>query len=241
MRSSSKGDISINSGSVTALSYSTLYFLYYDDPTLAGGAVSYAVSTSKTTALQGSGRFYIGSITTPLATAPNSSGNGDGGVGAQYGSTPIFLGGSSVVSGISGAPTTGNTGNIIDGDLTTFCQFKTVNTGSSQAQGATYTITGFSPTGLPYSSLTLNARSAVPTNPASGISVSCQYSLDGGSTFTTIWSISAGTTRALTTDTVSLPVSQNLGLLVVKFLPNRTAGQIVAELDMYEVWVVGIT
>jgi len=240
-RTSSKGDVSVNSGSVTALSYSTLYFLYYDDPTLAGGAVTYAATTTKTTAINGAGRFFVGSITTPAATAPDTAGNNDGGVGAQYGGTPIFLGGSSVVSGVSGAPTTGNTGNIIDGNLTTFCQFKTVNTGSSQPQGATYAITGFSPTSLPYSSLTLSVRSAIPTNPASGISASCQYSLDGGSTFTTIWSVSAGTTRALTTDTVSLPVNQNLGLLVVKFLPNRTAGQIVAELDMYEVWIVGIT
>jgi hypothetical protein len=81
MRTSSKGDISDNSGSVTALSYNTLYFVYYDDATLAGGAVTYNATTTRETAINGTGRFFVGSVTTPVQGAADTIGNNDGGNG----------------------------------------------------------------------------------------------------------------------------------------------------------------
>jgi hypothetical protein len=80
------GDKSINSGSVTGLSFSTPYFIYYDDLTFDGGAVTYAAATTKETAINGAGRFFVGSILTPADGGADTVGQNDGGVGAQSGS-----------------------------------------------------------------------------------------------------------------------------------------------------------
>jgi hypothetical protein len=64
--------VSVNSGSVTALAYSTLYYIYYDQASRAGGAVTYQATTSQTTAAQTGNRHLVGSVTTPAAAgAPN--------------------------------------------------------------------------------------------------------------------------------------------------------------------------
>lgn len=65
--------VAVNGGSVTALAYSTLYYIYYDDPSRAGGAVTYAATTSQSTAAQTGNRHLVGSVTTPAAAgAPNT-------------------------------------------------------------------------------------------------------------------------------------------------------------------------
>jgi hypothetical protein len=104
MRTSSKGDISINSGSISALSPSTTYYIYYDDATLAGGTVSFSASTTKTDALNGVGRFYIGSVVTP-ATGSGLTvvGRNDGGTGAQYGGVFSALAQTAVVNASGGS------------------------------------------------------------------------------------------------------------------------------------------
>jgi hypothetical protein len=58
MRCTGHTDVSISSGSITALSYDTLYYIYYDDAALAGGAVTFNATTTKETAINGSGRFF---------------------------------------------------------------------------------------------------------------------------------------------------------------------------------------
>ena len=107
-------DKSINSGSVTGLSFSMLYFIYYDDAGFAGGAVTYAAATTKETAINGAGRFFVGSILTPADGGADTVGFNDGGVGAQTGGH------------ISRKPTTAATvgtvtgaGNANDGDWST--------------------------------------------------------------------------------------------------------------------------
>ena len=67
--------VSVNSGSVTALSYSTLYYIYYDQTSRLGGAVTYAATTSDTTAAQTGDRHLVGSVTTPAAAAPDTGGD----------------------------------------------------------------------------------------------------------------------------------------------------------------------
>jgi hypothetical protein len=233
-----RGTVSYNSGSVLSLSYGTLFYVYLVDSGLVGGSPTYLATTNKSTAVSGLGNIYIGSITTAISGGTPTNQQTSGGVGAQYGSQPLFLGGSATATNTVGPMSTSNPGNMIDGNPTTKCVATT--TSSSGIASVLLTVDGFSPTGLPYSSLTLYVRSAVPTNPASGITCTCEYSLNGGSSFTTIWSVSAGTTRALTTDTVSLPTSQNLGLLQVLFTPQRAGGTVVAELDVYEVYVIGV-
>jgi hypothetical protein len=237
MRTSSKGDISVNSGSITALSYSTLYYIYYDDATLAGGTVTFNATVSKTVGIQGGGRFFVGSIVTPAATAPNTTGNGDGGVGAQSGQTAVFLFGASAVTTSSAGATASNLQNMIDGSLTSFGSIVANN---ASAANTTVTVSAASPTSAPWSSLTLFVRSAVPSASGVGISITLAYSLNGGVSHTSVYSIS--TTLAPFVNTVALPLNQNLALLNVTVNVTRSAGSGgTCELDLYECWVVGIT
>lgn len=66
--------VSVNSGSVTGLAYSTTYYIYYDDVPRTGGAVTYAATTSAATAAQVSNRHLVGSVLTPAAAAAPSTG-----------------------------------------------------------------------------------------------------------------------------------------------------------------------
>lgn len=66
------GTVTYTSGSVNPGSVGT-YYIYADDPTFAGGAVTYQVSPSKPTLTAGNGRVVFGQITTV------SGGGGSGG------------------------------------------------------------------------------------------------------------------------------------------------------------------
>lgn len=61
--------VAVNSGSLTGLAYSTTYYIYYDDATRAGGAVTYAYTTTAATAAQTGNRHLVGSVLTPAAAA----------------------------------------------------------------------------------------------------------------------------------------------------------------------------
>lgn len=66
--------VSVNSGNLTGLSYSTLYYVYYVQSSRAGGAVTYQSTTSQTTAAQTGDNHLVGSVTTPAAAAPSTTG-----------------------------------------------------------------------------------------------------------------------------------------------------------------------
>jgi hypothetical protein len=235
-RTSSKGDISYNSGSITALSYGTLYFIYFDDGSLAGGTVTYHASATKTDALNGSGRFFVGSVTTPIATAPDTIGNNDGGTGAQSGSTITFFPGTNVPTTTGGGSIT-NDGEANDGNLTTAAQLLTSTPGT--VGSAQVLLSGLGIVAAPWTSLTLNIRSAVVSTSASTLAT-LSYSLNGGSTFTNIYNLT-NTTRALATDTITLPINQNLALVQVRAKISKVvSADAQAELDLYEAWVVGV-
>jgi hypothetical protein len=237
MRTSSKGDVSINSGSITALSYSTLYFIYYDDPTLAGGAVTYNATTTKVTAIQGSGRFFVGSILTPKATAPNTTGNNDGGVGAQNGGTSVLFG-SVATPTVTGVGTVTNPLNAIDGDPTTFADVVAHNTTGTNGS-ATLVASGFIPFIATSGSATLNiiSSASLTTAPSSG-QVGLSYSLNGGASFTTVYSIVTSTSRSKQTDSVSLALSQNTSFIQVKALCSTGSLNDNAEIKLYEAYVL---
>ena len=59
------GLVSLNAGSIAGLAFSTKYYVYYDDPNYAGGAVSYQATTNLQTVVAGNHRIYVSSITTP--------------------------------------------------------------------------------------------------------------------------------------------------------------------------------
>lgn len=64
----------VNPGSISALAYATEYWVYYDDPSRAGGAVTYQTTTTEAVAAQAGDRHLVGKITTPAAAAPDTSG-----------------------------------------------------------------------------------------------------------------------------------------------------------------------
>lgn len=68
-------NVAVSGGSVTGLAYSTLYYIYYDQASRAGGAVIYQATTSEATAAQVGDRHTVGSVTTPAAAAPDNTGD----------------------------------------------------------------------------------------------------------------------------------------------------------------------
>jgi hypothetical protein len=59
------GVLSLNAGSITGLSFNTKYYVYYDDATYTGGAVTYNATTALQTIAAGNDRIFVSSITTP--------------------------------------------------------------------------------------------------------------------------------------------------------------------------------
>jgi hypothetical protein len=209
MRTSSKGDISINSGSITGLSYGTGYFVYYDDSTLAGGSVSFAASTSKGTALQGSGRFFVGSITTPVSGGIDTIGANDGGAGAQSGATLSVL---STVQAPVGA-------NNPYGSVTP----TSGNSSLSNTTSAFQNWLGFIPQNLGIaSSIAISVTSSVTITGAGSGNATLSYSTNGGSSFTTIYS--ATSTRALQTDVVNITLPATVSNIVIQASNSHVSG-----------------
>lgn len=66
--------VAVDSGSLTGLAYSTIYYIYYDDANFLGGAVAYQFTTTKTVAAQTGARHLVGQITTPAALDPDTGG-----------------------------------------------------------------------------------------------------------------------------------------------------------------------
>lgn len=66
--------VAVTGGALTGLAYSTEYFVYYDDPARTGGVVTFVSTTSATTAAQTGDRHLVGSVTTPAAAAPPTTG-----------------------------------------------------------------------------------------------------------------------------------------------------------------------
>ena len=68
--------VPVNSGMLTGLAYSTEYFIFYSDPTRAGGAVTYQFSTNFADAAQVNGIHSVGAVVTPAAAGPPETGGG---------------------------------------------------------------------------------------------------------------------------------------------------------------------
>lgn len=66
--------VAVNGGSLTGLAYSTTYYVYYNDPTFSGGAVTYLSTAVQTDATQINGRHLVGQVTTPASGAPANDG-----------------------------------------------------------------------------------------------------------------------------------------------------------------------
>ena len=73
--------VTYNAGTVTGLAASIPYYVYCDDPQRLGGSVTYYASQLPLPIVQGTGRYYVGYITTPAV-----GGSGTGGTGSGSGS-----------------------------------------------------------------------------------------------------------------------------------------------------------
>lgn len=77
------GNVTYNSGSITALAYSTKYYVYAEDTDYTGGAVTYLATTTDSTITTDPDYIYVGTITTPAAAAADTNGSGGGGYFVQ--------------------------------------------------------------------------------------------------------------------------------------------------------------
>ena len=220
------GNVAVSSGAITGLSYSTLYYIYYTDPLIQGGAVTFNAVTTKAATINANVNFFVGSILTPASGAPNTMGNNDGGTGAQVGFQANLFAGVAAFP-ISPSDWT-NPGNINDGNFTKYADGKTTVSTEALLSG----FSGISPT---YASIVLNVKTEIVSN-SSVTGAVLAYSLDGGNTWTNIYSLSL-TTRPLTTDTVTLSPLQNIGAIQV-MLTLLGAGGLPTEAYFYEAWLV---
>jgi hypothetical protein len=86
-------NVSVIGGNITALAYSTKYYIYYDDITLALTTPTFIATTMAATAQVGAanGRHFVGYVTTPASGGAATGGSG--------GSTPGGGGGSGAGGG----------------------------------------------------------------------------------------------------------------------------------------------
>jgi len=81
--------ISYSAGSVTPLLDSTLYYVYFNDPTYAGGPQTYIATLNNPDITAGLYRQYLGSITTPAHGGGGTTGGGGGGGPCFSGNTLV--------------------------------------------------------------------------------------------------------------------------------------------------------
>jgi hypothetical protein len=249
MRTSSKGDIAITGGSVTVLSYSTLYYIYYSDSALNGGAVTFAATTTKELVLSQPGYLFVGSITTPAANTLDTSGNNDGGSGAQLGSKLTLSMSTLSAATIGGNGALVNPSYAIDGSGTTFA--KLTLTGNSAANAVSnWKLSGPPGVGSAYYAASINVIASVPTNSLTPVGTGQAVAAVTYTNITNTASGSlllnaAGATSATALYTATLPLGLNLSQLVVTPAVNSfngssncTGGSL--EMDVYEVFIVVI-
>ena len=242
--------ISINGGTIVLGSgnYNELFYVYYDDPALQGGTVVFNATTSKSQALEGLGRIFVGSIITPRAGAPDTTGNGDGGAGAQVGAiTVIHLKLNSVVS-LNGNGTLTGQGLETDGDMTTSATFA-CSAGGGVFNGGSYTLVPIVGITERWSSVTLKVRHRVSTNnlaPPSAFLGNIAYELQIGTlaplTLTPIFTLLSGSTLIEQTFSYALPTDLNLTNFYVEIdwgsQSDQTSGALSG--DIFEVWLEAI-
>jgi hypothetical protein len=236
-------DKSIGSGSVTSLAYKTLYYVYYSDPSISGGSVSFSASVTKETAILGSGKFLVGSIITPASGGTQTVGNNDGGaVGSQNGDgftlsptlwSPDGTNWYPTGQGGGGFPATFSRA-ASDGDNSTFGSASVLGPPTIQIYFG-----GFPSMATQWGTLNLKLKTAAFTDIA-GTGVAADYSVNSLASFTNIYTLGSGvnTLGSPRLDTTAIPITTPAGALVVRFTLNGiTSGT--SRVDLYEIWLEG--
>lgn len=192
-------------------------------PEVVESVAAHHVTTLKDTAQSGVNRFFVGSILTPVATAPDTVGNADGGNGIAPPITASLSMSAAVTNGLGGSGLTGNGAvsnleNAVDGDYTTKATLSV--TGNSGANEAIVALTGPPAITQRYVSLTLQLVLDLTTNslnhagPLDGLEVT--YSTTGpNGLFTTFNIYNPPTTFARTLYSITLPANTNPSQVVV--------------------------
>lgn len=77
--------VAVNAGGFTGLTYNTTYYIYYDQPSRAGGAVTYQFAADPRDVAQVGDRHSVGRVTTPAIAAAPTTGGGVLPLGANFG------------------------------------------------------------------------------------------------------------------------------------------------------------
>jgi hypothetical protein len=222
---------------LTGLAYDTQYFVFYSDPFLAGGAVTYLESTTKTDALSSPNYFFVGSIRTPKAGAIDTSGNGDGGTGAQSGMVNTLSPSTTVTSLLGTGYSISSPTNAFDGDTTTFATL-TQNGGGVSAQDFTL------PPGITrrYSSIQLVVVWSCPTNTLAGglgnaLSLGAMLGPNGPTPFATL---AEGVTQGLTISTFTYGPNTNPSQCSLRAILNGSTATGTVVVQVNEVYLLCI-
>jgi hypothetical protein len=226
-------DLSINSGSITTLTFSTLYYIYYVDSTFSGGAVTYYASTTKEDAHAGANRFFVGSIRTPASGGFDKTGNNDGGSGSQFGIREVVYPSQNAVVGAAGFtdPTYAH-----DKNNATYAYGTDSNVLNQAKQHKWYgwTNSHFDPAAT---SVTLRATGFRSSTGSAGGTLRFRYSTDGGTGWTTVWSTSSDSPPVFFNNSVSIGASVDLTQLVAEFYSDWASGTGTLNISLYELWV----
>jgi hypothetical protein len=82
--------VSVNAGGFTAQPYDTLLYIYYSQPSRAGGAVTYQITTDATLVAQLGDVHSVGRVLTPASGAAPNNGGGTSPPGGSYDGTAPF-------------------------------------------------------------------------------------------------------------------------------------------------------
>ena len=181
MRIAGVGDVYDLAANVDATSadFGKTAYLYYDDPAFAGGSVAYNLTFTREVALQGTARFFVGSIHLPDAGGPATVGNNDGGAGAQVAKSFTLLPGTVVAD----AGWT-NTDNVLDDNV------NTSTSGAASAATQVITLKGYPAYYQLFSEIVLKVRSQLTAITGTAPAL-IEYSLDGGATWQNLRTITA--------------------------------------------------
>ena len=227
LRVSGQADVAYSAGSISSLAFNTLYFIYCDDPTLRGGTQTYNATVTKEEALNGVGRIFLGSIRTPVAAAPATVGNNDGGVGAQFGLNFSLLANQYTQYG---NPVTDPT-KAFDGVLSSNAFLR-----GDVSSDSTLRIFGFPNSPLPVgqAKLRIYSKHTHTGTPQTGI---IRYSQDGGASWMDVRNTTADWDASTAPDDVTLTTAVLASVMVEAYVDSAT-GTDINNIRLYEAPIV---
>jgi hypothetical protein len=192
-------------------------------------------------AVAGTYRYYVGSILTPQAGQPDTTGNNDGGTGAQIGGLTI-LGFQDIAfnsGGTNPIATCTNLPNANDGDYSSFATLSTADSGGSALSTGQILWTAPPPLNQKTQSLTVTILYKVTTNslspgnlsPLTGVTIGVAYGISGRASTT----VSPPTTNSrIQSATFTIPNPSTVNLTTVQAFVNvesfeDTSGSVSAE------------